>query len=237
MYRFLRDGVYARMLECHAFDRHGRWDYDWPRLARRMSEDGAYKALVHCVRQNIPGDARYIPSSHVSYNTTMHTFVDGDDRRGDAPGHHVGGNFGFLVAVANTSVSCSYIADASTTGTGRRCALRGERYRDAYLRHLRALCARKVQRASMHLERCCHGSVREMLAHQRAIRVRTAADNDCVRGHAAAMNQVQIAFSVSKIRALFVRNNYPGFSRHWLDVLPRAFAEATGRSAPRMVVF
>ena len=234
----LHAGVFARMLECPELDRYGRWDYDRARLRVRMTNSELEEKVVRCIRSNIPGGRRYVPTSYISDAVGVHTFVDGDDRMGDEEWDHVGGNLGFLVRVENTSVACSYIADASTTSSsGRPCRAEGEEYRRAYLEALRGMCRHRASgvRAVRPFWTCCHRSLETMIGHHVAVRRRARREDwgsRCVRGHAAAMNQVQIAFDVGQIQALFVRENYDGFSRHWRVAFPKAFRIATGVERP-----
>lgn len=221
------------MLECPKFDRKQRWAYTYKPLERAMTKQGVFDALVECMRANIPMNGREIPSSYISYNSTMHTFVDGDDRIYDKPNVHRGGNFGFLVSVPGTLVKCSYIADSSTIASGRRCRTSGEEYRSAYINAMQSHCQRKGRRDKLHeLQRCCHANLTVMLDHHRDIRHRVSDQNRCIRGTADAMNQVQIVFGIGQIRAIFVRNNHIGFAQYWKPILPLAFEKATGRRAP-----
>ena len=64
-----------------------------------MTRRGVFDALIKCMKYNLPQEQRAIPASYISYNSTMHTFVDGDDRMGDEPNMHTGGNFGFVICV------------------------------------------------------------------------------------------------------------------------------------------
>jgi hypothetical protein len=228
------EGVFARMLECSRFDRQHMWAYNYHKLQRIMTKRGVFDNLVKCMQQNIPNHrSQGLPSSYVSYNSTMHTFVDGDDHDGDEPNVHRGGNFGFLVSVPGKIVTCSYIADASTTAINRPCTSSGEKYRVAYIKALESYCRPGGAVRDLHvLQRCCHSNLSVMLDHHAEIKRRCVGRNRCFRGMADSMNQVHIVFSVAQIKAVFLRHNHIGFAKPWRRVLPEAFAKATGRRVP-----
>ena len=138
-----------------------------------------------------------------------------------------------MLSVPNTIVTCSYIADASTTGSNGKCHHSGEKYRKRYLNAMDSYCkSTRSRRTLEQLQRCCHSNLTVMLHHHQEIRRRVAGHNRCVRGIADSMNQVQIIFGPEQIRAIFVRQNSPGFAAPWKSLLPGAFQKATGRKVP-----
>ncbi len=221
------EGKIARMLECTEFDKYGRWDYDYSRLRKKLSAEVITTLLHNCIISNLNTKQEY-PSVYISSNTSLHTFVDGDDQI-DNGIQHMGGNFGFLLDPKEVSIKCVYAFDASKIRSGPQCKESNEYYVETYVD-----CASKnCHNRHCVYTKCCH-TLSTMLSIKKKM-LESAQMTDCLKGHIHAINQVQCKYTLKSIVAIYIRNNRVGFYQEWLPIFPHVFYSTTSKKVPVII--